>query len=262
MTDEKTCFVISPIGPEDSDIRKRADKLLEHIIRPAIREYGYEAVRSDEITDPGNITTQVIEKTVESDLVIADLTNHNPNVFYELAVRHATSKPYIQLIDSAESIPFDISDIRTIYYDFDVESAEKARKDISKHLDSIEESESDFPTPISQAADLSFWRESEDPVQQNLADISASISQLNSRMNSIEDMIKGHRLVRDEFGLFRGERDVIEKILESNPEIVEYISRSPTKSSVSRRSLNVSNRTDVGGASTAKKASTDDTERE
>ena len=98
MTDEKTCFVISPIGEPDSDTRKRADQILKHVVKPAVGECGYTAVRADEIDKPGIITSQVIQRVVTDPLVIADLTERNPNVFYELAIRHALRKPLVQLI--------------------------------------------------------------------------------------------------------------------------------------------------------------------
>ena len=57
---------------------------------------------------PGLITAQVIQNLVEWELVIADLSEHNPNVFYELAVRHALKKPIVQLIQAGQKIPFDV----------------------------------------------------------------------------------------------------------------------------------------------------------
>ena len=50
----------------------------------------------------------------DADLVVADLTDHNPNVFYELAIRHALQLPLVQLIDSAQDLPFDIKAMRTV----------------------------------------------------------------------------------------------------------------------------------------------------
>lgn len=194
MSEVKECFVICPIGSEGSDTRERADKLMEHIIEDAVGEFGYTPVRSDKMPDPGSITSQIIQKLVESDLVIADLTEHNPNVFYELAVRHATAKPYIQLIDSSESIPFDISDTRTIYYDFDISNAREASDRIQAHLETIEEQDPEFDNPISRSADLKYWRESGDPMQQNLADIMDGLNQLNMRLNRIEQKITGDDL--------------------------------------------------------------------
>jgi hypothetical protein len=92
MAKKKTCFVIAPIGEDGSETRKRSDQILDHIIKPAVTECGYTAVRADKIEKPGVITSQVIQHVVEDDLIVADLTERNPNVFYELAVRHATRR--------------------------------------------------------------------------------------------------------------------------------------------------------------------------
>ncbi len=98
MCDKKTCFVIAPIGDPDSDIRRRSDQILKHIIKPAVGKCGYDAIRADQISEPGMITHQVIEHVVGDPLVVADLTGQNPNVFYELAIRHAIRKPFVPLI--------------------------------------------------------------------------------------------------------------------------------------------------------------------
>ena len=74
-------------------------------------------VRADAIGKPGMITAQIIEHITLAPLVIADLSFHNPNVFYELALRHAVRKPIVQLIRAADKLPFDISQFRTIVID-------------------------------------------------------------------------------------------------------------------------------------------------
>ena len=62
-------------------------------------------------------------------LVVADLTDHNPNVFYEVAIRHAMQKPLVQLIDENQRIPFDVSDVRTIKVDItDLDSVERCKE--------------------------------------------------------------------------------------------------------------------------------------
>jgi hypothetical protein len=90
---DNTCFVIAPIGEPASEIRKRSDQVFTYVITPAVQECGYTALRADQISEPGLIDSQVIERIVNDPLVIADLTGHNPNVFYELALRHALSLP-------------------------------------------------------------------------------------------------------------------------------------------------------------------------
>lgn len=110
------CFVIAPIGKDDSEDRRHSDMVLEALIRRAL-ESGWEVIRADQITTPGMISGQVIEYLLRSGLVIADLSFHNPNVFYELAIRHVIGRPTVHLIRKGEAIPFDLKDFRTITID-------------------------------------------------------------------------------------------------------------------------------------------------
>ena len=114
---DNVCFYITPIGDEESDIRKHSDLMLENIVAPALEEFGLNIVRADKISKPGMITKQILKYITESKLVIADLSFHNPNVFYELAIRHMKGLPTVHLIRAADSVPFDISGFRTIKLD-------------------------------------------------------------------------------------------------------------------------------------------------
>jgi hypothetical protein len=113
---QTTCFVIGPIEEEGSEQRKHSDMILEALIRRAL-ENDWDVVRSDQITQPGMISGQVIDHLLHSGLVIADLSFHNPNVFYELALRHVVGKPTVHLIRKGDKIPFDLKDFRTIAID-------------------------------------------------------------------------------------------------------------------------------------------------
>lgn len=151
-TNEKICFVIAPIGKPESDTRKRSDQVLQHIIRPAVESCGYKAVRADEIDEPGIITNQIIRHVIDDPLVIADLTEQNANVFYELAIRHGTCKPLVQIIDKVEDISFDIGAMRTIQVDHqNPESIEEAKTKIRKQIQSLKTSTSSPENPISAA---------------------------------------------------------------------------------------------------------------
>ena len=105
---KKRRFVISPIGERGSPTRIRSDRVLNQIIRPAVRECGYKVFRADEIDQPGLITSQVVRHIIEDALIVADLTGQNANVFYELGICHSLRKPLVQLIAQGESIPFDV----------------------------------------------------------------------------------------------------------------------------------------------------------
>lgn len=193
MGDNKECFFISPIGSEGSEVRERSNKVLEYIVEEAVSDYGFSVTRADRMDQPGSITNQVIQNTINSELVVADLTGHNPNVFYELAVRHATGEPYIQLIKSSESIPFDISDFRTIEYGLEVDKADQAKEKICGILEKLEDEDTEFDNPISASAEMKSLRESSDPTDQNLAEILNTMYSLNHRMDQLENLIAGSK---------------------------------------------------------------------
>lgn len=113
----KTCFVISPIGDEGSDIRQHANDFLELLVEPALAPFAFTIVRADRIARPSIISNDIVELVQQSDLCLVDLTFHNPNVFYECGRRHETGRPTIQLMKKGENLPFDVAGIRTIEYD-------------------------------------------------------------------------------------------------------------------------------------------------
>lgn len=174
----KRCFVISPIGEEESKIRKDADLVLKHIIRPPVEGAGFTIIRADQIEKTGLITNQIIEHVIESELVVADLSGKNPNVFYELALRHAVRKPLIQLIRRGEELPFDVAAMRTIPYDTDVETADKAKQSISSFLNSSESDPAETESPISAAIDLYSSKDVKSSTSNQLARIRNDVGRI------------------------------------------------------------------------------------
>jgi len=114
---ERMCFYITPIGDEGSDFRKHSDLFLSSIVEPALETVGLVVIRADKIDKPGIISRQVFEYIRRARVVIADLSFHNPNVFYELAIRHMLKKPVIQISQISDKPPFDINQMRTIFID-------------------------------------------------------------------------------------------------------------------------------------------------
>jgi hypothetical protein len=182
----KTCFVISPIGDQGSETRKRSDLILKYLISPAVEPLGYSPLRADQISEPGLITSQVIQHIVEDPLVIADLTDRNPNVFYELAIRHAIKKPLIQIIRKSEQIPFDVAGTRTIPVDhIDLESVEDAKKEIARQATWLEKKPQDVESPITVALELQLLRQSDKPEERSLADVVSSLSEIKATLQKI-----------------------------------------------------------------------------
>lgn len=124
---ERICFVAMPVGAESIE----TDQTFSYIIKPALEEFGYAAVRADHIVHAGLITEQIVKFLLDSPLVIADITGRNPNVMYELGVRQATNKPLILMSEQSTPIPFDISTTRVILYDSSIESMNRARQHLN-----------------------------------------------------------------------------------------------------------------------------------
>ena len=132
--DMKKCFVVSPIGDEGSEIRKRADQMFKYIIAPVCDE----PIRVDKLNQPDSINQTIIDYLLQSELVIADITGHNPNAFYEMGYRASTGKPIIHLKCKNERIPFDIAGIRAFDYDLsDLDSVEEIKSRLIKTIGAL-----------------------------------------------------------------------------------------------------------------------------
>jgi len=183
---QKVCFVISPIGEPGSDTRKRSDQILRHIIEPCLEECGYVAIRADQIGEPGIITNQVIQHLLDDPLVIADLSDRNPNVFYELAIRHLIRKPLVQMMRKGEPIPFDVAPMRIIQFDrHDLDSVAEARREIINQIRSVERDPNSIQSPISAAIDLNALKGSDRPEAQMLADLASSVAEIRATVATI-----------------------------------------------------------------------------
>ena len=137
---DKSCFIIAPIGADGSQIRIRSDQLCRHIVTPVLVQCGYTSIqRADEVVAPGLIGVQIMRSLISADLVVADLTDHNPNVFYELAVRHTTPKPAVQLIEHSSQLPFDVAQLRTIRYSLtDPDAVDRCKKELKAQVEYAE----------------------------------------------------------------------------------------------------------------------------
>ncbi len=117
---DDVCFFIAPIGdkrsndPDRQKQRQHSDTILNQYVKRALEEENLRVVRADEIEEAGMISKQIIEYILRSRLVIADLSYSNPNVFYELCLRHVTGLPTVHIIKDGDRIPFDVGNFRTI----------------------------------------------------------------------------------------------------------------------------------------------------
>lgn len=151
--DNKLCFVISPIGERGSSTRRRADGVLDEIIRPALEPLGYRVERADHDKTPGVVTEGMIAKILSAHLVVADLSGLNPNVMYELALRHAAGRAVIQMLEEGQQLPFDVAAQNTLYFAVDLAGRSEAIRMIQAAEEAVQRS-TYLGNPVKQAVEL------------------------------------------------------------------------------------------------------------
>ena len=137
----KMCFVITPIGEEGSDIRKRAMEVLNKSIKPSLKLYGLnenDIIHAGEIHQIGSIKKQIIKCIDEADYIIVNLSGLNPNVMYELGIAQSKRKRTLLICDEATKLPFDIEGDRTIFFKECEEGYIKLKDELSKYLNEDE----------------------------------------------------------------------------------------------------------------------------
>ena len=141
--DIRTCFVIMPFGVKKDSARGdrvQFDRVWSRIIHPAIDGLNKQGIRircdrSDKIQRAGLIHERMIDLIANADVAVVDLTTANPNVYYELGVRHALRDRVTVLLRRAGTrIPFNIAGMTTIEYDLDERSATRAREVIANFV--------------------------------------------------------------------------------------------------------------------------------
>lgn len=181
------CFIITPIGDEGSVTRKKTDGLIDNVLEPVCNELGMRAVPAHNIDKIGSITNQVVQHVLDSKMVIANLTGLNPNVMYELAIRHAIRKPIVCIAEHGTKLPFDITTERTIFYSDDMYGATRLRSELRDKLQAAL-SDKEVDNPIYRAKTESMIVKDIQSSPQN--GNSDSLLYILQRLDNIESAIK------------------------------------------------------------------------
>lgn len=150
----KKCFVIAPIKGENSHERSKINDLIENYFKKILTDYDVEI--SHQISTIGRITSQVITKIFQSNLVIADITSVNGNVMYELGVADTLQKPVITICENNTALPFDKYDQRTIMYDYVPYAMAKFDEDFRKAVGSLKNLERGIENTVTQSIGFEY----------------------------------------------------------------------------------------------------------
>ena len=141
MADKKSVFLIMPFDEE-------FDPVYSDFIKPVLEKIGFNVVRADDIQSQRSILRDVLEKINSSDLIVADLTSANPNVFYELGLAHMLRKPVILVTQSIDEVPFDLRPYRLLEYSTHFVQIEKAKEDLASYAKGFLIGEIQFGSPV------------------------------------------------------------------------------------------------------------------
>ena len=123
------CFVIMPLGLEDLNV------VYEHYVRPVLeQECNLVCVRGDELLGSNIVMANIKRALVEVDLVVAELTTKNPNVFYEIGVGDAHGKPMLFMCQINEEIPFDLRHRHVLRYEYTPKGCKLMEQQLKKHI--------------------------------------------------------------------------------------------------------------------------------
>lgn len=196
MGNEKTCFVIMPISDVDGYEKGHFDRVYEYLIKPACIDAGYTPQRADDTSKANVIIVDILQKILECDMAICDLSSRNPNVFYELGFRQAFNKKTVLIIDRKTERPFDTSNIRTLKYNENLR-VDEVKNTVPEIVKSIKETSSANPKEINSLFQLlSIEKAATLPEKHTLSQetsiILNRINEINKKIDILDSNKKQH----------------------------------------------------------------------
>ena len=194
-----TAFVLMPFGGD-------FDSFYEKVLKPTLEEQGFDVNRADDFQNRRNILKDVMEGISNGDLIVADLTGRNANVFYELATAHSFKKPVLMITQSIDDVPFDLSNYRLLEYSISISGLDETRAKIRNFAASFLGGDVSFSNPVTDfyphndadeplsgniSKDISEWKTVKDDNGNNLYSKRSFQVSLESREYRIRDLVNG-----------------------------------------------------------------------
>ena len=131
--DPDYCFVLMPFSKEDhlQEVYQR------HVKSVVEGKCGLRCERADDIYDVSGVMQSVWEGINKATIIIAELTNRNPNVFYELGIAHTLGKPVVMITQSMDFVPFDLRHLRSIVYEYTPHAIGEFERRLKRTIDTV-----------------------------------------------------------------------------------------------------------------------------
>jgi hypothetical protein len=127
--DRLRCFIVMPFSDPDLEV------VYEDFVRPVIEnECEFDCERGDDVFGSNVIMDDIRKSINNADIVVADLTGKNANVFYEVGICHAIGRPVLLMAQSIDDIPFDLRHYRILLYEYSPRGCKKLEKSLRDNL--------------------------------------------------------------------------------------------------------------------------------
>jgi hypothetical protein len=183
----KTCFFITPLGANDSEIREEVETIIDTLIRPVVEDrLKMKLILPHTISKTGSINDQIIEHLLYDDLVIANLTGNNSNVMYELGIRHAVKKHVIKIAQEGTLLPFDIAPERTIFFKYDIKHVKNFLQQLHDSIiENLSSAEKNINNPVYRVHDNKVLK---DFIGSSETDIAGILKEIHSNVSTIKEL--------------------------------------------------------------------------
>lgn len=127
--DRMKCFIVMPFGAEALQV------VYEDFVRPVIEDKcDLDCQRGDDVFGSSVIVDDIRNSIERADIVVADLTGKNANVFYEVGICHTIDKPVLLMAQSIEDVPFDLRHRRVLLYEYSPRGCKKLENALQENL--------------------------------------------------------------------------------------------------------------------------------
>lgn len=188
MTDSKNAFVIMPFSATATCTEAQWTDVYENVFKSALEECGYACERAQPMI--GSLTRSIVERLRFSTIVLADLTDRNPNVFYELGIRHSLSKRTIVVAQGGEHVPSDLRGYWFMEYGTRPGQVTQFKKEIRRLVTEIEKDPDRSDNPVADYLDQEQRSISSFVDRENIKKLGALYTELTGNIVSLTNAMR------------------------------------------------------------------------